>query len=182
MTTLADIELNAKAFSQARETLAERVGALNAAIAELRRAHLPGIKRTLQRTAQHQAVLQVSIESAPELFVKPRTLILHGIKLGFAKGKGNISFSDADQVCKLIRRHLADQADTLIKTTHKPIKATIAQLPAADIKRIGCTIGATGDLVVIAPVDSEVDKLVDALLAGAVDTATEQADAEAQAA
>ena len=37
----------------------------------------------------------------------------------------------------------------------------------ADLKRIGCTIEETGDVVVIKPTDSDVDKIVSALLADA---------------
>ena len=66
-----------------------------------------------------------------------------------------------------IKKHLPEQADVLIRTKEAPVKEALAQLTAAELKKIGVTIEDAGDTVVIKPVDSEVDKLVDALLKGA---------------
>ena len=71
---------------------------------------------------------------------------------------------DKDQVVRLIKKHFPEQADVLIKTVEKPIKGAIQQLPVADLKRIGVTVEETGDVVVIKSTDSEIDKLVSALL------------------
>jgi hypothetical protein len=62
------------------------------------------------------------------------------------------------------------QDDLLIKITKKPIAKALADLDVSDLKRIGCRVEATGDIVVIASTDSEVDKLVKALLADEVET------------
>ena len=45
----------------------------------------------------------------------------------------------------------------------------------AELKRIGVTVEETGDQIVIKPTDSEVDKLVNALLADAERIESEQA-------
>lgn len=177
MTTLSEIELAAKAFAAARDELTTTVNDLNASMDELRRLTLPTIKRKLAKAAERQAALHALVEGAAELFVKPRTVIFHGVKLGFEKGKGSVSFDDAEQVVKLIRKHLPDQFDALVKTEEKPRKAAIGALSVAEAKRIGCTVTDAGDQVVIRPVDSEVDKMVDALLKNAVDA--EQAEAVA---
>jgi hypothetical protein len=47
--------------------------------------------------------------------------------------------------------------------------AALRALSTAELQRIGCTVSGTGDQIVAAPVDSEVDKLVDALLKGAAE-------------
>lgn len=86
------------------------------------------------------------------------------MKVGYQKGKGTISFEDADSVVARIKKHLPDQADVLIKLKETPVKDALAQLSAADLKKIGVTVSEAGDQVVIKPVDSEVDKMVDALL------------------
>ena len=108
--------------------------------------------------------LKVAIESAPELFVKPRTLVIAGVRIGIQKGKGQIVYGDADQVVKLIRKHFPEQADALIAVKETPVKKALANLSVAELKRIGVTVEETGDQVVIKPTDSEVDKLVAALL------------------
>ena len=69
----------------------------------------------------------------------------------------------------LIRRYLPEQADTLIRTVEEPHKPALALLSVADLRRVGCTVVETGEAVVIKAVDSEVDKMVDALLKDAVD-------------
>ncbi len=174
MTTLAEIEASSKTYADARAKLAAAVAELNSQIDAARRQLLPSIKRELAKAAQRQDELRTLIESAPELFVKPRTLIFHGVKLGYQKGKGGIAFDDAAQVVKLIRRHLPEQAETLIALRESPIKDALANLPVTDLKRIGCTVIETGDAVVIKPTDSEVDKMVDALLKDATDVGVQQ--------
>ena len=73
-------------------------------------------------------------------------------------------WEDDSQVVKLIQKHFPEQFDVLVKTIEKPIKDSLANLSVADLKRIGVTVTDSGDCVVIKSMDSEIDKLVDALL------------------
>lgn len=170
MSDLDSISKQADAFAAARALLAERVTALNDGMAQLRRQHIAGIKRALAKTVEAQAALHDLVKSSPDAFAKPKTRVFSGVKVGFQKGKGVISFPDVAAVIARIKRHLPDQADILINTTEKPVKDALAQLPAADLKKLGVTLTEAGDQVVIKPVDSDVDKLVDALLKGASET------------
>jgi hypothetical protein len=63
-----------------------------------------------------------------------------------------------------IKKHLPEQADVLIKLKETPVKDALAQLSAAELKKLGVTVSEAGDQVVVKPVDSEVDKMVDALM------------------
>jgi hypothetical protein len=180
--TLAEIEAAAKAYAEARTRMGDLGAELDAAVTALKRQHLPAIKRALARTAERQAELKALIERGPALFVKPRTLVLHGIKLGYVKGKGQMSIDDEARTCTLIERHFPDQADALIRTERRPVKAALAQMSVADLKRVAVIVTDTGDQVVIKAVDSDVDKLIDALLRNAVDTAVEAAEAATEAA
>uniref|UniRef100_UPI00248EC44C hypothetical protein n=1 Tax=Thalassobaculum salexigens TaxID=455360 RepID=UPI00248EC44C len=74
------------------------------------------------------------------------------------------SFANPAKVVELIIKHLPEQTESLIKVTETPVKSALANLPTADLKRIGVTVTQTGDQVYIAPTDSEIDKLVDALV------------------
>ena len=96
----------------------------------------------------------------------------HGVRIGFMKGKGKIEWDDGEQVVKLIKKHFPAQADALIATTEKPVKAALQQLAAADLKRLGITVEESGEVIFVKPVDGEIEKLVDALLEDA--TAEEQ--------
>jgi len=164
MTTLNDIERLTLTYKAARDQLAGRVDALQDEIERIKRRAMPGIKNAVARTKEAEHSLATAIEGAPELFKRPRTVIFNGVKVGLAKGKGEIRYQDADQVLKLIRKHLPDQADVLIAIKETPVKKALTQLSAAELKRIGVTIRETGDMVVIKPTDSEVDKVVNALL------------------
>ena len=119
--------------------------------------------------ATAQDKLYSSIKGNPELFMKPRTLVIQGIKVGMAKGKGKICIDDPAMAIKLIRKHFPEQADVLIKTEEKPVAKAIGQLTVPELKRIGVTVEEAGDQVVIKPTDSEVDKLISALIADATE-------------
>ncbi|MGS5089035.1 host-nuclease inhibitor Gam family protein [Hydrogenophaga sp. A37] len=173
MTQLTDIEKRAKAFADARAEVTGIVTVLNDGIDALKRDNLPALKRCIAKVAERHDNLRALIDANPQLFTKPKTVVFHGVKVGFAKGKGGIKFDDAEQVVKLIKKHLPDQADVLIITKETPAKDALAQLSAADLKKIGCTVVNTGEQVVIKPADSEVDKLVDTLIKGATETEAE---------
>lgn len=164
MPTLTEIESKAKKYAAARDSLAGIVSTLNQAIEALKRDALPSIKLAVARASEHHDALKGLINEAPELFVRPRTLTLHGVRVGYAKGKGGITWDDPDAVVAAIQKNLPEKEDALIRWTGKPLKEALNQLDVAELKRIGCRVVGTGDQIVIKPVDSEVDKLVDAFL------------------
>lgn len=175
MATLTDIENHARLYAAHREKLSTVVADLNTALEALKRQRLPAIRRALDHAAQTEGELRELIAAAPHLFVKPRTVIFHGVKIGYAKGKGAIEWGDPEQVIRLIRRHLPDQAEALIVTRETPAKAALANLSVADLKRIGCAVTESGDEIVLRATDSALDKMVDALLKSAVGDAVEAA-------
>lgn len=173
MTTLSDIETRAKRFAEAREKLAAIVAGLNDGIEALKRQVMPELKRAINRASEYHEELKTLIEDAPELFVKPKTVMFHGIKLGYQKGKGKIEWDDADQVVRLIKKYFPEQADILIIASEKPAKDALNNLTATELKKLGISVVEGGDAVFIKPADSAVDKMVDALLKAA----TEEVDA-----
>jgi hypothetical protein len=169
------IECAAKLYANTREALAARVRAADAELEAIKRQRLPGIKAALARAAEAETRLRTVIEAAPELFERPKTVILHGIKVGYRKATGKLIWDDADQVVALIRKHCPDQADVLIVVRETPSKSALSQLSVAELKRLGVRVVETGEEIVIAPTDSEVDRLVDALLKSALDERPEAA-------
>lgn len=164
MASLADIERSAKHYAEAREHLAGIVAAMNEGIEIIKRDHMKRLKKAVNEAAERHDALKSLIETAPGCFIKPRSVVFHGIKLGFAKGKGKIEWDDADQVVRLIKKHYPEQADVLIATSEKPAKEALANLTAAELKKLGVSVTDGGDAVFIKPADSAVDKMVDALL------------------
>jgi phage host-nuclease inhibitor protein Gam len=164
MKTLAEIEASTKSYADAHALVADRVGSLNDEVEQIKRRRLAGIRTAVAAAIDQKSVLLAALDESAELFVRPRTVVFHGIKVGFQKGKGGIEWDDDEQVLKLIRKHFPDQLEALIKTTEKPVKDALSNLPAADLKKLGITVVDTGDQVVIKPADSDVDKIVTALL------------------
>jgi molybdopterin converting factor small subunit len=170
-TSLADIDKQAEKAAAARQTLAALVQALTDSLDATKRDALPAIRRALDRAADQHDKLRQLIADAPELFSRPKSQILHGLKLGYKKSKGKIEFNNPDRVMALIKRHFPEQAKTLIVTEESPSKKALANLTATDLKKLGINVTEGDDVVFITPVDSAVDKMVDALLKDA--TATE---------
>ncbi len=173
MSSLNLVELKTKDFSEARAELAKRVRALNDEVEKAKRKHLVGIRHAVDKAAEAHAALYGAIEENANLFEKPRTQTFHGVKVGYRKAVGDLSWEDDESVVKQIRKHFADQFDVLVKTRETPMKAALAQLPAAELKKLGVEIGNDGDEVFIKPTDTEIDKLVTALLKDAVEEEVE---------
>ncbi len=162
---LKDIEGLAELYATRRRVLAEIVSTLEEQIAQLKRRYLPAIRSAVATTADAHDRLQASIKASPELFVKPRTRTLSGVKVGMTKQKGKVVIDDEEKTIERIRKLLPEeQVELLINTKESVSKTAVYDLTAADLKRLGIRIEADTDAVVIRPVDGEVDKLVDALL------------------
>lgn len=164
---LATIEALTRDYARAHECLTERVKSLEEERSKITRQRMPGIKSAAVQIAEAHALLKAAIEAGPHLFQKPRTLVIHGVKVGLQKGKGEIKFANPENVIRLIRKHLSDQEDQLIATKESLVKAALSKLSIAELKKIGCQIVDTDDQVVIKAATAEIDKLVSALLAEA---------------
>lgn len=164
MPTLADIDARAKKYAAARGHITAIVTALKTGIDLLKTTELPKLRKEIKTAAEHHDALKALIADAPTLFEKPKTVIMHGLKLGYAKSKGKLVIADADRTVTLIKRHFPEKADDLIKTEETPVAAALNQLTVADLKKVGVTVIDATDEVVIKPVDSDVDKLVSAFL------------------
>lgn len=168
---LSTLEREARLHEEARLLLQQRVALYNEGLAALARDNLPAIRRALNKVADIEARLRQLVTDNPQSFVKPRTLVLHGTKVGYQKAKGKIGFDKPARVVERIKRLLPEQADILIHTEEKPNKEALAKLPASDLKRLGVTVTDGGDEVIVKPIDGTVEKIVKAMLAAAADAA-----------
>ena len=171
--TLAAIEPLAKTLATARATLDERVTALQDELTASRNRRLPGIKSAVAAAKEAESALEQAIVASPELFKEPRTIVVHGLRVGFAKGRGKIEWADEATVVDKIKKLFPDQAQVLVKTVETVRKKALGALKTDELKRLGCVVREAGDHVYIAPVDDQVSKLVKRLLK---EDATEEAD------
>jgi hypothetical protein len=158
--TLEQISHATRRFADARRDLAARVDATNRRMRLIYENNLDEIRALLARATDARIALESLILTAPELFAHPRTVVVHGVKIGLRKGKGGIEWDDEEQVVCLIKKLFPEQSDVLIRTAERPIKTALAELSAVDLKRLGVTVEETGDVPVIQPADSAIDKVV----------------------
>lgn len=170
LDTITKLCADYDAQSTTLETLmTEMEGELEA----LKRKYLRSIKRQVSVVATTEAHLRSAVDEAPDLFIKPRTLTLHGVKVGFTKSKGSVEWDDDETVVRLIRKHHKDQEGVLIRTKETPNKDALRSLDDAELLRLGCTIEGAGDSVIVTRVAGDVEKLVNKLMNKLVEAMTE---------
>lgn len=168
---LAEIEALAGVFASHRAQLAGRVEALEAIVRDAKRRALPGLRDAVTRTADAKIALAEALSEHPELFEKPKTRMLAGVRVGYMKQRGKVEITDEGKVIDRIRNLLpADQAELLVRVRESVDKQAAADLTAADLRRLGISLTDDIDVMVIKPVDAKLDKLVDDLLAEATET------------
>jgi hypothetical protein len=165
--TLEQIAKATRHFADTRRELAALVDATNRRMRLIYEDNLAHIRKLLERANNSRTALEALITAAPELFVRPRTIVVHGVKIGLRKGKGGIEWGDEEQVLRFIKKLFPAQAAVLIRTTEQPVKNALAELPAADLKRLGVTVEETGDVPVIQFADTAADKLIKAFFKSA---------------
>lgn len=159
------VEARAEAYAAARDRLGEHVQRLERGIEDLKRDALPEIREAVRKTTEAHDRLRAAVGAHPDLWAgKRRTVVVAGVRVGMQKGKGKLSWDDAGQVVRLIRKHFPEVAEAMIRVKEEPIKKALGRLSVAELRKIGVTVEDTDDQVVIKPTDSEVDKLVDKLL------------------
>src|SRR5262245_10831282 len=161
---LDGIESLCAQFDEQADKLQTLIDALEADLEAVKQKHLAGLKRQAAVVARRESELVNAIEASPSLFVKPRTITLHGIKVGFTRTDGKIVFDDPETVVKLIKKLHKDDAGTYIRTTEEPNKDALWTLPTVELARIGCRIEGAGDLVVCKRVAGDVEKLIKRLI------------------
>ncbi len=164
MSTLAEIEQATKEYADARKVLAKRVEEMKDEQERIKRKHLPAIRRILEGVTSRYHGLRALIEENKGLFLKPRTAVFHGVKVGFQKGKGKLTWDDDDTVVRLIGKHFPDRVDDLIITKLVPSRAALAHMMAGDLKKLGVVLTGDEDEILIKSTDSEIDRFVDRLL------------------
>jgi len=162
MATLGEVEKLTKEFADAWDKMGDTLRDLDDKAQALNRQYLPGLKTQERILEEKRDKLSAALEASPELFKKPRSIVIHGIKVGLQKGKGELSWSKkaAAKIVELIKKHHLDRADVFIRTTEEPNKDTLKILPGADLMKLGVRVGGIDDEVVIKPVESQIEKLM----------------------
>lgn len=179
---LAEMHKRAERLSQQRDELARHFQQLQADLDAAKQRHMATIKAIARRVAKEHAELVALIEANPDLFVKPRTQVVEGIKFGFQAGRGSLVWEDDAKVCSRIFALAeagditGEEADLFVSVTTKPSAEALRRVDPKLLKRMGITIEGDGDKVLVKNVDSSIEKAVNAVITAAIKDA--QAGAE----
>lgn len=164
-TPMETINKRAEEYAGERDHLRGLIESIDSRVEAIKRDAMPDIREAVRRTSAAHDRLHAEIEQHPELWQgKRRTVVIAGVRVGMAKGKGKLMWDDAAQVVKLIRRHFPEQSEAMIRVKEEPIRKALSEMTVSELKRIGVSVEEADDQVVIKPTDSEVDKLVAKLL------------------
>jgi hypothetical protein len=167
---LVEIVQLTQEYAKLRAVLEGKVADLQTEIATLRRQGLPGIKTAVECAGEAHTALHEAISASPELFMRPKSLLLAGVVVGYQKDPDRLEWANSEQVVAAIQEHLPTEAKVLIKTTHTPVVKTLQLLDDDTLRKLGVTRDVGRDRVIIQPANSEIDKLVEAF--------TKEAEAE----
>ncbi|TAN12927.1 MAG: hypothetical protein EPN34_03120 [Burkholderiaceae bacterium] len=170
MSTMQDIQKRAAILASTRDALAGTLRDLQARVDALKRAELPRIQRNARTVAADYSRLADLIRDNRELFAKPRTYIVQGLRFGLTKKRGKMTWGTDQQLIERIKRLAAagdiagDQLAILIQTTEKPVAKALEQLDGKLLKKLGVTVEADCDDVLIKSVGGDVEKAVNAVI------------------
>lgn len=168
--TLEIIQSKAAVLGQYRDMLSGAFKELEAELQAVRNEHEANIKQLVRTVIRRQEELTQLIKDNPRLFEKPRTQIVDNIKFGLQKQKGKLSWINETALIRRIDEYTRqgqikpDVASLIIRTERKLVAAALNELDAKLLKRLGVTVGADTDAVLIKSVDSHVEKAINQLL------------------
>lgn len=162
-TTIQNLENAALAHAKARDILAERIRAIEEDQQKILRRRRAGLRSALAEFDTTRQVLMNHVVDNPQLFKRPRTRIMHGLRVGFMKQKGKVIVSNVEKSIAAIKKLFPNKAESLINVNLTLPKTGLAQLTADELKRIGVQVTADTDAPVIKSTDSDIDKLIKAI-------------------
>lgn len=165
------IDLLARQYADAQTDLDGRTNELKQKIDAAVRAAWPDLRKATTRAAERYDALLAAVSDAKPAFDKPKTRILHGIRVGYRKAQDTVQVLNADNTVALIKRAIPEQQGVLISTTEKPVMDGLMQLDDATLKLIGCKRVPGSDAPFAKLADTELDKVVAALMKSAIDKA-----------
>ena len=164
MDQLKNIEKLCIQYAAARDALAEVSGEIKEERRKIVRARLRSLRARASAVSDFRAQLMEAIGEAREVFKKPRTRVLHGVKVGWRKQPGRISYSSAPFVIEKIRKKIPDRAPDLIRIRESLHSESLRKMSARELAAIGVAVEAIDDEIVVSHPADLIDQLVDVLI------------------
>ena len=114
--TLDEITGLARTYAAARGKLTERTEEVREEQRKIARRRLRGIRNAVAETVTAGEALSAAIEANRDLFGRPRTRSVDGVKFGLRKKAGKISVENTETAIARLRRRLGAKAEAYIRT------------------------------------------------------------------
>ncbi|MYE06689.1 MAG: hypothetical protein F4Y04_05620 [Chloroflexi bacterium] len=150
-------------YSEARDSLWERANRIREIKRMAGNRLVKGLQLRVATVSAAKDALRQEIEEHPELWTKPRTRALHGVKVGRRSLPGRLEI-DPGVAIPRIRQLLPGRAKDLIRTRETLAMAAVKALGPAELEAIGGSIANLADETVIAIPKDVIDELVETLL------------------
>ena len=173
MAEITEIRAAAQRLADAHRDCVSRATALENAIAEaitpIYATHRVGLDAAAEEEAAAKSDMQRLVDASPQLFVKPRSISQDGVKCGYRKAEDVLDWDDDATVITRIRAlpEFADMAAVLIRTEETLNVSALAELNGNERRRLGLRLIPGVDQAFIGFTDSDVEKMVKAILADA---------------
>lgn len=166
------MEERAKLLATQRSILADDLASANAELAALMEKWAESLKISAAAVDESERTLIGYVEMAPQLFVKPQSVEIDGVRYGMRKGKGRLEYADEKKLIDRIEKQLTrGQRGPVLKITKKVLKGPLAKLSADILKRLGVNVKAAGNEAFVSYPKSKLQKQVDWWLKPAADDA-----------
>lgn len=171
--TITEIRAAAQRLADTHRECVSRATALESAIAEaitpIYAAHRIGIDAAAEEEAAAKADLQRLVDAAPQLFMRPRSITQDGVKCGFRKAEDQLDWDDEANVIARIRalQQFSDMAPVLIRTEETLNIGALEELDHNARRQLGIRRISGADQSFIGFTDSDVEKMVKAIIADA---------------
>jgi DNA-binding transcriptional regulator YhcF (GntR family) len=161
MSTLNEIRQAAEAYSDAVREVRVIQEAIEDEQRKIAKAFGDKLIAASKAAGEAKQMVLTVLEGAEGLFIKPRTVVIGNVTVGFRKQKGCIEVPSEEYTVAKIRESLPDKAGMLLNVRVNIIKKALDTLTAEELKRIGVTVTADTDAPVVDATDKELQKLID---------------------
>lgn len=178
MKSLSEIEAQTKKFAEANNQLAGVIDEMETEINRIKKDYLKRLQPLADNVSIEKALLKEAIDESRLIFVKPKTYVFHGVKVGLQSSKGSIKVIDEEKTIELIEKNFSDMAENMIKSSKSVIKESLKLLSESDITKINCQKVPAAELVLIKSNRDEVEKFIDAMIKENTEKLTAPLDSE----
>lgn len=163
-TTMTEIEQAARDYAANARALRDEQEAFDKRVDEIKEEYIGKIMNLAKKAAESKQLLLTIISDAQELFQKPKTQTISGVKVGFIKQKGKLEVPNMEATIRILRSDYKDIAAAAIRVKEDIVKEVLGSLPGDDLKKLGVTITADMDKAVAALTDGALEKMINKVI------------------